>query len=613
MIKDILEPITNEEIEYAEKILLLEGQSFDEDERRKIIRELKSCCVEACPGSGKTTVLIAKLIILANRMPLKNNKGICVLTHTNVAIEEIKKKLGAKSDVLFKYPNYFGTLQSFIDKYLAIPCYKEKYKRNIEMIDDAYVDAIYSKIKYWGTLYATFMRYKVESKSITYNFKTEEYSFGIEKVNKEHKELHRLNNRLENNYIRFSEAIQLGAIYLEKYPKLKELFSERFCLVMVDEMQDTTEEAYDILENLFDKEKMSVQYIGDSNQNIFQGVDTWAKQPIFHITESKRYGQVLADFLCHIRKDRTKESPLLKGNSDSSTHKPHLIFFEEDDDEAGEKILNEFIKIIKKKKLNKTIKGKKIPTFKAIGRIGMKKEKRTLPFYYKEYLGSNDEEKTNFGYLAGKELKKVSKNKEIMNLVIKNTIAFFKLKNINTEIKNKSCFYEYLEVKESQIKFKEITYKYLKDEKTEAFSIKLFEYLKEAELLKEVHRREFISNFKSPSNTEFTKNNIYEKDGITVEIATVHSVKGETHTATLYLETYYKKSYDIESISEYIFKKKKPNKQVSSKPKQMNVAYVGFSRPTDLLCIAVRKSEKIKQLLEDNKDYIDETYEISYV
>ena len=608
MAEEIFEPITKEEIEYAEKILLPEGQSFDEDERRKIIREVKSCCVEACPGSGKTTVLIAKLIILANRMPLKNNKGICVLTHTNVAIEEIKKKLGAKSDVLFKYPNYFGTLQSFIDKYLAIPCYKEKYKRNIEMIDDAYVDAIYSKIKYWNGLYPTFMRCKVKVKSIKYNFETEEYSFGNVNINKSNKDFHLLNGRLENNYIRFNEAIQLGSIYLENYPELKELFSERFCLVMVDEMQDTTEEAYDILENLFDKEKMSVQYIGDSNQNIFQGVDTWAKQPIFHITESKRYGQVLADFLCHIRKDRTKESPLLKGNSDSSTHKPHLIFFEEE--EIDKKVINEFIKIIRKKNLNQ--EGKKSPIFKVIGNIGKENEKITIPVYYKEYLGSNDKEKTNFGYIAGKEMKKVSKNKEIIKLVIKNVIAFFKLNNINNEIRNKSCFYEYLEIKESLIRFKEIIYDYLKNENKEVFPGKLFEWLKNVELLNESHRDAFIENFKTPSNTEIIKNNLYEKDGVTVEIATVHSVKGETHTATLYLETY-RYSYDIESISEYMFKKKKPNKQVSSKPKQMNVTYVGFSRPTDLLCIAMRNSEKIKELIEKNKEYVEQTYEVSYV
>jgi hypothetical protein len=45
----------------------------------------------------------------------------------------------------------------------------------------------------------------------------------------------------------------------------------------------------------------------------------------------------------------------------------------------------------------------------------------------------------------------------------------------------------------------------------------------------------------------------------------------------------------------------------------MNVTYVGFSRPTDLLCIAMRNSEKIKELIEKNKEYVEQTYEVSYV
>lgn len=35
--------------------------------------------VNACPGSGKTTVLLAKLIILSRKMPLKDGMGVCVL------------------------------------------------------------------------------------------------------------------------------------------------------------------------------------------------------------------------------------------------------------------------------------------------------------------------------------------------------------------------------------------------------------------------------------------------------------------------------------------------------------------------------------------------------
>lgn len=77
-------------------------------------------------------------------MPLNNGQGICVLTHTNVAIDEIKSKLGEKSDILFKYPNYFGTIQNFVDKYLAIPYFKRQKKENIKSIDD---DIYYDYIK----------------------------------------------------------------------------------------------------------------------------------------------------------------------------------------------------------------------------------------------------------------------------------------------------------------------------------------------------------------------------------------------------------------------------------------------------------------------------------
>lgn len=126
---------TPEEIKYAESILLSQGNSFEED-KVNIIKCNESKSIKACPGSGKTTTLLAKLAIIANRMPLENNQGICVLTHTNVAIEEIKSKLGHKSDILFSYPNHFGTIQSFVDKYLAIPALKKYYQCNVDRIDD---------------------------------------------------------------------------------------------------------------------------------------------------------------------------------------------------------------------------------------------------------------------------------------------------------------------------------------------------------------------------------------------------------------------------------------------------------------------------------------------
>ena len=117
---------TNEEIQSACKELGLPENTFDDktSERRKIIDCWDNANIIACPGSGKTTVLLVKLLLLSQRMPFENGSGICVLTHTNVAIDEIKNRLGNKADILFKYPNFFGTIQSFVDKFLSLPAFR---------------------------------------------------------------------------------------------------------------------------------------------------------------------------------------------------------------------------------------------------------------------------------------------------------------------------------------------------------------------------------------------------------------------------------------------------------------------------------------------------------
>ena len=72
--------------------ILLNGKSFDRP-RRKILLDNRNCfLVQACPGSGKTTLLVAKLILLAQTVDFSKER-ICVLTHTNIAVDEIKKKI----------------------------------------------------------------------------------------------------------------------------------------------------------------------------------------------------------------------------------------------------------------------------------------------------------------------------------------------------------------------------------------------------------------------------------------------------------------------------------------------------------------------------------------
>ena len=127
--------ISDADIAWAEGILLPAGCTFNE-ERRNFIRCMESRDVVACPGSGKTTALLAKLLILAHHMPFTDSRGLCVLTHTNVAIDEIKRRAGGAADALFAHPNYFGTIQGFVNRFLAMPFYRIKYGRAVHAIDN---------------------------------------------------------------------------------------------------------------------------------------------------------------------------------------------------------------------------------------------------------------------------------------------------------------------------------------------------------------------------------------------------------------------------------------------------------------------------------------------
>jgi len=86
------------------------------------------------------------------------------------------------------------------------------------------------------------------------------------------------------------------------------------------------------------------------------------------------------------------------------------------------------------------------------------------------------------------------------------------------------------------------------------------------------------------------------KLALEIEITSVHAVKGQTHSATLYLESLYHK-YESQHLEQQ-FLGNAIQSNVGQRVKQsIKMAYVGFSRPTDLLCIAVHK-ERFETFLD---------------
>ena len=87
-----------------------------------------------------------------------------------------------------------------------------------------------------------------------------------------------------------------------------------------------------------------------------------------------------------------------------------------------------------------------------------------------------------------------------------------------------------------------------------------------------------------------TDYNVYVEPsrGRRIQFDTIHGVKGETHDATLYLETEMKRSSDIVRILPYLGAGKAGSTNLHDYSRKL--AYVGLSRPRYLLCLAVQES-----------------------
>jgi hypothetical protein len=101
---------------------------------------------------------------------------------------------------------------------------------------------------------------------------------------------------------------------------------------------------------------------------------------------------------------------------------------------------------------------------------------------------------------------------------------------------------------------------------------------------------------------------IYKKDGVEVEVSTVHAVKGETHVATLYLETSHKKIMDTKKIADQL--RGTPNESDDANVLYaLKVAYVGMSRPKYLLCYAIHKNRFTKI----NHLFLSEIWDVEFI
>ncbi|HHY0507534.1 TPA: UvrD-helicase domain-containing protein [Vibrio parahaemolyticus] len=709
-------PFTEGEIQQVCTDLGIPKDAFSEkiSERRIVIDNWSNINVVACPGSGKSTVLLAKLLLMSKRMPFEDGKGICVLTHTNVAIDEIKSKLGGKAGVLFNYPNYFGTIQSFVGKFLLKKAFFTKFGVKVDTVDtvlhekkilakfrslDRFNHPLHKKLFMMSyepkitindikdfcfkddvdvkgvkptkqqkskSIHDELKKLKIiDSKGnmIYFNCKSickdaipnsygkrellerlisDKHSLAMSDINtnkerkllnlwldfkdeklfisdsgkklvagkdtETYKHYHCLKTEvLKEGVVSYRDAFDISRLFCNENSLISDVISSRFGLLFLDEAQDTQSYQMDILEHFNDS--VIKQYFGDPDQSIFNnishGKSAWnINKDGFEkltISDSKRFSRVISDSLDPFKINLQE----IKGKASWESIKPHLILYAE-----PKSILDKFCDLILEYNLNnfdEYVNNKDDKSlFHAVGFVGLhdnKNESLSVRSYYPDYnkhSGSKRSHKNLISYFSTKDhrLLKISGT----------DIYFSDFKKALLKTLNVSGY----KLSHHELFGEGSTHSEVVDALRNNSLPWILELSKGSKSPSDV-KNEFIhmvtSAGYSVSDSEFINDdhmevidcidqkNVFSRQGINVKVGTIHSVKGESHLATLVLET---SNYE-KTESDYFFNDKsgklfcgddyKQPKCFSRLEQRMQILYVGISRPKRLLCVALDKSK----------------------
>lgn len=630
--------ISDLDIESTEKILLPEGAHFPED-ARNVIRCWHSTDVAACPGSGKTTVLLAKLKLLADRMPFVNGTGICVLSHTNVAVNEIKKRLSGCADKLLSYPNFIGTIQSFVDKFVTMPYLRNFAGRNVQAVDNlTYAQHMLNRMQnnpnYKSLNWVTknsFETGKQFSDRLDHTQALYIRDDGALCLGKLKKALAGANKPSAKQYnaliedllknegiMRYKDAYSYANEAINDLPQAyTDLFSSRFQYVFIDEYQDCDDVQRRAIETIFNSTKCTVIKIGDSDQAIYNSSEAetpdWVPQDGFlPIMTSCKYSQEIANVIFKLKKDQQNITTF----AGKTGIKPILLVFNPD---QTNKVIGEFINVLDTHGLydNKGI-------YKAIGAI-RKKDSSGLKIgsYWAEF-DSSVKKQSDYNYwvliddistnlLDGK----LYKAERIVRKLICRIFHYAKIRNLvsgkefSLSTIKKKLDDEYWDM------YRQWIYELSRLQSSESVTINCLMRQKINELLKIINLQAddifdhlpvcFLDKATVVNQDKKIEKNIFIDPirGRRIEFDTIHGVKGETHDATLYLETDRQGASDLNRILPY-YGVGKPGKS-NLFDYSRKLAYVGMSRPRKLLCVAMQAKtyEKSNNVFANDWEIID--------
>ncbi len=628
-------------------IALSEELILDDEARNSILETMHSIDVQACPGSGKTTLIATKLILLAKNWPLQH-QGICVLSHTNVAKDEIidrlQKSKNLEAQRLLSYPHFIGTIQEFVGKFLAFPLIRSDGIR-VKLVDtENCVNQIYANLQH-GT--RTYIDNRNQYSNVLFDFDLR-LDGSVISINvptfpngsnsdSYHDLLSVRERMITEGYFFYRDIFTFAEKALIENRNVQGALQKRFACIFLDEMQDTQKYQDEVLLQIFplDKPALIVQRFGDPDQAIFHGIGGEKPNESFNnksiadmhcvICRSHRFDGDLANrikplsFNAILLETELSDDALaerLRVHSQEGSFEHTIIVF---DDETCERVIEFFADIVSNQ-FSDEQKGSHLFLVKAVGAVGNEIDPTADQLKIGHYWRGYDKAKSKTSFKESSLIEAVrycrlspstdwaSSYRLLTDCVLRllriadirdgegqffSTPSMRKLLKDNGEWESfrKSIHFMLNDAHQVDQRF----WRKICDSLKAAFEIEnvsaeATEYMAfvDGEVPIDLVPREHKQN---GGLVSLSDNRIRHSDGFQIELSTIHGVKGETHDATLVLET---KNYEFDLNGMLPFltgelpNAKMPNTKMGKRKKQfMRQFYVAMSRPRHLLCLAV--------------------------
>lgn len=550
----------------AVNILPLNCQFTDQQE--SVIKYSESCNIVAGPGSGKTSSLIAKYVWLLNKNQ-NNLRGVCLITHTNVAVNEIKEGLKKMGYDEISHPNFIGTIQEFINKFYAKKAFhKILGNLNMQIVGNdefqSKFDEIFMELKprkytsnhpnpFYKKIILKIEGNEIKVESDAHNFYKDAFNKSIEIL-------------CNKGIIPHEYCLDLAKWYINENLLLqKKALENRFSHIILDEAQDTNAKQYEILKILTDCNNIIFQKFGDPFQalyNLYDGYETAWKpfsepETKLEITHTSRFGSNIVNIIDKLSLGKYKK---FTSNSKNNSFSPYCIIYK--NPEHLKEKYNDLICCLENQSLE----------FKS------NRNKDVI------VSSKHDDIAKIFSNYSRKDMGK-SKN------VIKAIVEFINQK-IFSGVITKENDWSLEEEKQLRVGIVEIIKILIQYNDKEILENKISTVIERYFGKKKycLNTSEIIEKYQNISDFKPKKNKY--------KLGTIHSVKGETHRSTMLIansvfsSTYNGTEYTFAELIFPIILNENYGELNENLIKQaLKLAYVAMSRPTHLMILAVPKTD----------------------